>query len=343
MRIVVIGAGGQLGTDLLRQLPGRTVALDLPDFDITDESQVRGALRLHHPDWVINCAAATNVDRCEDEAVACFAINAAGALLAARCAAEVEAAIAYISTDYVFGAAGPRSTGYDEDDPPGPINTYGASKLAGEWLTLANNPRALIIRTCGLYGHAGARGKGGNFVETMLRLGRSRKPLQVVDDQRLSPTATVDCAAKILELLEADARGIVHVAARDTCTWFDFARAIFALADLPADLRPITSGAYGARARRPAFSALGGHRLAELGLEPCRSWREMLEDYIGQRPARRAAEENGASGTVVRAGHEWRVQPTHGSDQLRQRRDGEGAECRHAAVVASIPAEADQP
>lgn len=298
MRTVLIGASGQLGTDLLVRLPGEVVPLDLPEFDVTHEDQVRDALRRCRPAWVINCAAMTNVDACERAPAGCFAVNAVGALTAARCAAEVGAALVYISTDYVFGAAGARRDSYYEDDVPGPVNTYGVSKLAGEHLSLAHCAPTLIVRTCGLYGHAGARGKGGNFVETMLRLARGGRPVRVVDDQRLSPTATADCAAKVAELLSADARGVVHVAARDTCTWFELAREVFALAGLDADLKPISSAEYGAAARRPAFSALGSRRLAALGLAACRGWREMLADYLAVRPQGRSAEENGITGAT---------------------------------------------
>ncbi len=283
MRTVVIGAAGQLGTDLLPVLPGVVIPLDLPDFDITRPAQVRTVLHDLRPDWVVNCAAQTNVDGCEADPAAAFAVNAAGALHVAQAAAEVGAAVAYISTDYVFGGAGPRGAAYTEDDPPAPVNTYGVSKLAGEQLTRACNPRALIVRSCGLYGHAGARGKGGNFVETMLRLAAASRPLRVVDDQCLSPTATRDCAAQIAALLACAAHGIVHVAAHDACTWFEFAHEILAGQYADADLQPISSAAYGAPARRPAFSALRSGRLAELGLPECRTWREMLHDYLAER------------------------------------------------------------
>jgi dTDP-4-dehydrorhamnose reductase len=297
VRTLLIGAGGQLGTDLLVRLAGDVLPLDLPELDITREDQLRRVLQDYRPDWVINSAAMTNVDGCEKAPAECFAVNTLGALVAARCAAEVEAGLVYISTDYVFGASGPRCHVYDEDDLPGPVNTYGASKLAGEHLSLAHCARTLIVRTCGLYGHAGARGKGGNFIETMLRLGCRGTTVRVVDDQRLSPTATVDCAARIVDLLSAGARGVVHVAARDTCTWFELAREIFKLAALEVDLRPISSAEYGAPARRPAFSALGTRRLAALGLEACRGWREMLADYMAARP-RRGAPANAVAGVT---------------------------------------------
>jgi len=280
MRIALLGARGQLGTDLRPILPGPVLALDWPELDITSADQVRTALRGFGPDVVINCAAQTNVDQCEDEPEAAFRVNALGAMHVAQAAAQLEARVVYISTDYVFGLAGVRRRPYTEDDPPGPLNMYGTTKLAGEYLTRAASPRALIVRTCGLFGHAGARGKGGNFVETMRRLGRQGRPVRVVDDQRVSPTSTVALAAKLLELIERGVSGLFHVTAVDSCTWYEFARAIFEEEGLDVELQPIPTSAYPLRAVRPALSALASTRLELAGLAPCVSWREMLHAYL---------------------------------------------------------------
>lgn len=286
MRTVLIGANGQLGTDLRRRLPDDVVALDWPEFDVQRAEQVRAVLDEQRPELVINCAAQTNVDLCEEEPAATLAVNALGAMHVARCAEKVGAAVAFVSTDYVFGSAGNRPVAYVEGDPPGPINVYGVSKLAGEYLTLAYNSPSLVVRTSGLYGHAGARGKGGNFVETMLRLAREGKPIRVVDDQRFSPTSTIECAAKLYALSDRAACGVYHVAAPDNCTWFEFARAIFEHQRLDVDLKPIPSTESPARARRPAMSALGSTRLEEAEVSPCRPWREMLHEYLEARAAR---------------------------------------------------------
>ena len=280
MRVLLIGANGQLGTDIRRQLPGEVVGLDWPQFDVRHEEQVRAAMQDHHPDLVINCAAQTNVDLCEDESVEAFAINALGAMHVARWAETVGAAVMFISTDYVFGAAELRAEPYTEEDLPGPVNVYGASKLAGEQLTRVYNSHPLVIRTSGLYGHAGARGKGGNFVETMLRLASEGKPIKVVNDQRLTPTSTVELAARLIALSKTNTLGVLHIAARDSCTWFDFAQAIFEHEQLDADLQPISSAEFPTRARRPAMSALTSVRLEQAGIAPCRSWREMLHEYL---------------------------------------------------------------
>ncbi len=288
MRVLVIGGNGQLGTDLRAVWGPNCVGVDWPEFDVTRAAQVDAVLAEHRPGVVINCAARTNVDECEDEPETAFAVNALGALHVARAAGAAGALLVYVSTDYVFGADAQRRAPYTEDDRPGPLNVYGASKLAGEHLSEAYGGRTLVVRTCGLYGHAGARGKGGNFVETMLRLGREGRPVRVVNDQRLSPTSTVECAAKIAELVRCGATGLYHVAAADSCTWCEFAGAIFELAGLPVRPAAISSAEYPVRARRPAMSALSSRRLAGAGVSPCRPWRAMLADYLVTRPARRA-------------------------------------------------------
>ncbi len=284
-KTLLIGGAGQLGHDLRPVLPGEVVSLDLPELDITDAAQVHAALETHRPDVVINCAAQTNVDRCESATAEAFAINALGARHVAQATAQLGGYLVFISTDYVFGAEGRRLLPYGESEMPGPLSVYGASKLAGEHLTLAAGARALVVRTCGLYGHAGARGKGGNFVETMLRVAGQGKPLRVVDDQTLSPTSTVECAAKLVALLKRRATGVVHVAAEDCCSWYTFARAIFDHGGLDVDLTPIPTSEYPTPAQRPAMSALRSERLAELGIPPCRGWRAMLHEYLENRAA----------------------------------------------------------
>lgn len=284
-RVVLIGAQGQLGTDLLRMLPPETVGLDWPEFDVSNQAQVTDTLQSLRPAAVINCAAATDVDGCESDPARAFAVNAMGAGWVARAAAAVGARVIYLSTDYVFGGADDRTTPLVESAAPHPVNVYGVTKLAGELLTRLGNAQSLIVRTCGLYGHAGARGKGGNFVETMLRLAAQDKPVRVVNDQRLTPTSTQACSRALVALLDTAATGLVHVAAADMCTWYEFAQEIFARSGTRVDLRPITSAEYPLPARRPPFSALGTSRANLLGAAACPSWRAMLHEYLdGRRP-----------------------------------------------------------
>ncbi len=283
MRIAVIGAKGQLGTDLCRRLEGEVIGLDLPELDVRQADSVRSALAEVQPEVVVNCAAMTNVDSCEDQADLAFEVNAQGAYHVARAAEQLGAAVVFVSTDYVFGADGERDGPYTEDDLPGPVNVYGGSKLAGEHLSRAYNSRCYIVRTCGLYGVAGAGGKGGNFVETILRLAQQNQPIRVVSDQRVSPCSTWELAGKVSVLITTRAYGLYHIAARDSCTWCEFAEAILEYQGLTVRPEPITSKSFGAKARRPFMSALSSTKLARAGLEPCRPWRDMLSEYCQTR------------------------------------------------------------
>ena len=280
MRIAVIGGAGQLGTDLRRRLEGEVRVFDLPGLDVQQADSVASALTQASPNVVINCAAMTDVDGCEEEAETAFRVNALGACHVARCAQEVGAAAVYVSSDYVFGRQEQRTRPYSEQDLPGPVNVYGASKLAGEHLTRAYCDRCYIVRTCGLYGLAGARGKGGNFVQTILRRAREGNALRVVCDQRVSPTSTWELAGKISALIGTGAYGLYHLAAVDQCTWHEFARAILAHEGLGVEMQAIRSDECHAKARRPALSALASLRLTQIGLTPCRTWREMLHEYL---------------------------------------------------------------
>jgi len=231
---------------------------------------------------LVNCAAYNFVDKAEADPDAAFAVNAWGVrALAAACRA-VGCKLIHFSTDYVFGLDAARTAPFAEADAPGPVSVYGGSKLAGEHLALAANPRALIIRTCGLYGVHGTGGKGGNFVETMLRLAEQGKSVKVVDDQHCTPTATVDLAEATIRLLATGATGLFHITNAGSTTWFQLAREIFRQAHLSVDLMPITSGQFGAPARRPGYSVLDGGKLAKIGIE-LREWPEALASYLETR------------------------------------------------------------
>ncbi len=283
MRIAIVGGRGQLGHDLQRHLPGECILLDQPEFDIRDTAGVLAALSGARPDLVINAAAMTNVDGCEEDPRAAHAVNATGAGHVAAAVARLDVPLIQISTDFVFGGQPGRRTAYLEDDVPDPLSVYGASKLAGERETLAACPRALVVRTCGLYGVAGARGKGGNFVETMLRLADGDRPIRVVADQVLSPTSSDALARVLAGLAPHPPRGILHVTAPDRCSWHEFACAIIHGVDPDREVAAIPTSDYPLPARRPSFSALRSRRLEELGLDACPPWREMLAEYLRQR------------------------------------------------------------
>jgi dTDP-4-dehydrorhamnose reductase len=287
-RVLLLGAAGQLGTDLAAALAGPDlVALARRDLDVTDPAALERALAAASPAVVVNATAENRVDDAEADPAPAFAVNAVAAHHLARLAARRGARLVHFSTDYVFGAAGPGP--YAEDAPPAPLGAYGASKAAGEWLVRAASPRHLVIRVSGLYGAAGSRGKGGNFVETMLRLAREGRPLRVVADQVLAPTPTADVAEATRRLLAADPPGgVYHLASAGACSWFEFARRIFDLCGLAPDLAPTSSEAWGAPARRPANSVLLDTRRAALGLPPLRPWADALRAYLEGRGHRRA-------------------------------------------------------
>jgi dTDP-4-dehydrorhamnose reductase len=283
VKYAVLGGAGQLGRDLCPRLTGEVVALTRDRADLTRPDTLRAALGEIRPDVVVNCAAYNFVDRAESEPEAAFAVNAWGVRQLALVCRDLGCLLVHFSTDYVFGLDESRGTPYREGDAPGPVSVYGLSKLAGEYLVRSLCPRHLVVRTCGLYGVHGSGGKGTNFVETMLRLAGQGKPLRVVADQVLTPSYTVDVAAAVVELLRSGQTGLYHLTNAGSCSWHDFAAAIFALSGLRPDLSPTTSAAYGAAARRPAYSVLSAEKYHQSGLAPLRPWQEALAAYLQER------------------------------------------------------------
>jgi dTDP-4-dehydrorhamnose reductase len=280
MRIAIIGADGQLGTDLRTVFPNDDVRpLFWPGFDITRRLAAGRVLAGLDPDLIINTAAFHRVDECEDAADRAFAVNAFAVRDLARLSADLGATFVHFSTDYVFD--GRKRRPYVEDDRPGPLSVYAASKLAGEFFVQAYAEKYFLIRTCGLYGTAGCREKGKNFVEAMLALAAGgRGPIRVVADQVVTPTSTAELASRIAELVRTEAYGLYHMTNEGACSWYEFARAIFDLTGQKADLVPVDSAAYGAKARRPAYSVLENARFGRLGISPFSPWPEALERYL---------------------------------------------------------------
>ncbi|MBI1914643.1 MAG: dTDP-4-dehydrorhamnose reductase [Planctomycetes bacterium] len=287
MKYAVLGAAGQLGRDLCPRLAGEVVPLTRADADLTRRGSLRDLLDGLRPDVVINCAAYNLVDRAEDEPDAAFAVNAWAVRELAVACNERGTVLVHFSTDHVFGLDAARRTPYAEDDPPGPVSVYGLSKLSGEYLVRALCPRHFVVRTCGLYGARGSGGKGGNFVETMLRLAGERRSLPVVSDQVCTPTSTVDLASAVVSLLATGTYGLYHVTNAGACSWHEFARMIFELEGIEVDLTAISTAAFGAKARRPAYSVLGATAYRRLGLPTLRSWQEALAAYLAERRLRR--------------------------------------------------------
>jgi dTDP-4-dehydrorhamnose reductase len=244
---------------------------------------LRATLSELRPGVVVNCAAYNFVDRAEAEPEAAFAVNAWGVRQLALACRDLGCVVVHFSSDYVFGLDDTRQTPYAETDAPGPVSVYGLSKLAGEYLVRGLCPRHFVIRTCGLYGVWGSGGKGGNFIETMLRLAGQGKPLRVVNDQTCTPSYTVDVATAAAALVGTQHYGLYHLTNGGATTWHDFAAAIFELAGVKADLAPVSSREYGAAARRPAYSVLARGACEALGLPPPRPWRAALAAYLEER------------------------------------------------------------
>jgi dTDP-4-dehydrorhamnose reductase len=282
MKITLIGANGQLGSDLCKVLQSETlIPLSHEDIEITDANAVGRTFEQHRPDVVINTAAFHRVDDCETQMERAFQVNAFATRGLAQECRRCGAALVHFSTDYVF--AGEKREPYVETDRPGPLSVYGASKLAGEYLVASTLERHFLIRTCGLYGLGGSRSKGGNFVETMLRLARQGKPIRVVSNQVATPTYTADLARVISQLIRTEAYGLYHITSGGSCTWFEFARKIFEFAGVSADLKPVSAEAFGAPARRPAYSVLQNGRLQALGSDDLPEWENGLRRFLAKR------------------------------------------------------------
>jgi dTDP-4-dehydrorhamnose reductase len=291
-RVLVIGANGQLGHDIVRVLraDGRwdVVPLTHAEIEIADPHSVAAAMQMHRPEVVVNTAAYHVVDR-NEQAAEFFRVNALGVKVLAEAAREAGAILVHFSTDYVFD--GTHGRPYHEGDPPNPVNTYGISKLAGELLIHATHSRHYILRVCGLYGVTGCRAKGGtNFVEMMLAKAQRGETIRVVNDQVVSPTYTVDVAGALAHLLPTGRFGTYHAVNPGPCTWYEFACEIFELSGMLGAVRvlPATSAEVYSSVRRPSNSALENRGLRESGLPDIRPRREALAAYLNERGTRRA-------------------------------------------------------
>ena len=281
IRVAVIGARGQLGSDLVALLGGQAVPLGSAELNITDPAAVWNVLDHERPQAVINCAAYNFVDKAELEPQIAMLVNRRGPGILADYCRERDLKLMHIGTDYVYDG-GKSLQPWSETQLASPISTYAASKFAGEELVRLHCPRHFVVRTCGLYGRNAAHGKG-NFVETMLRLGRERPELRIVNDQRCTPTSTADLAKALVSLLTTDSYGLYHATNSGDCTWFEFAAEIMALARIHVTLTPITTTEYAARARRPRYSVLNCAKLNSVLDWSMSSWQQALAQYLANR------------------------------------------------------------
>jgi len=280
MKVVIIGARGQLGSDLTKVFGSDAIPLTHEDIEVTNLESCKNISKFD-PDAIINTAAFHKTDDCELMPEKTFQVNAVGAKNIAEISEQIGAVDIFISTDYVFD--GLKDGLYTEDDLPNPINTYGISKLAGEIFTRNYNKKHYVVRVASLFGVAGASGKGGNFIETMIRKAKEGADLKVVDDIMMTPTYTYDAAVAIKELLEKKAPyGTYHVVNTGATTWYKFAKEIFDVLNMNANLKPTTSSEYKTRAKRPKNSALSNEKLKALGIQ-MRTWQDALKAYLKEK------------------------------------------------------------
>ena len=278
MRILITGAHGQLGHDVVLECQHRgweTIGVDISGFDLTDRAATLAALEAAAPDCVIHCAAYTAVDRAEAELEQARAVNELGTGHIAEYCAGKGIWMIYVSTDYVFDGGGDRP--HETDEPPRPLNVYGATKLAGERAMQALGDKHMIVRTSWVFGN-----HGNNFVKTMLRLGAERDTLNIVSDQVGAPTYTAHLARLLCDMAARPVAGIYHAANAGECSWAAFAGKIFDLAGLVCKVVPIPSSDYPQAALRPKNSRLSPKALIEAGYEPLPPWEFALTAMLKQ-------------------------------------------------------------
>jgi dTDP-4-dehydrorhamnose reductase len=276
MRVLVFGATGLLGKALMSQWPGDEVTgLSSRDADIRNADRVQELVQRMRPDWIVLAAAYTDVDGCESNRELAFAINRDGALNVGKAAESLGARLMFLSSDYVFD--GTKATPYGASDQRNPQSVYGKTKAEAEIQLLELNPEFCIARTSWLFGNGGKC-----FPDTILRLAASRPALDVVKDQRGSPTYTEDLAGAIIQLCRKNAGGIVHVTSAGDCTWFEFAQRIVAIAGMNTQVRPVSTQQMARPAQRPAYSVLSPESLHSFGIQ-MPSWQDALERYVRRR------------------------------------------------------------
>ncbi len=276
MRVLVTGVKGQLGYDVVKECEKRgieAIGVDIEEMDITDPEAVQKVIPEAQPDAVIHCAAYTAVDAAEDNVSLCMRINAAGTEHIADVCKRMDIPMMYISTDYVFDGEGTRP--WEPDDKRNPLNIYGHSKSEGEIAVERRMKKFFIVRIAWVFGK-----NGKNFIKTMLRLGKERGAVSVVDDQIGSPTYTYDLARLLVDMIQTDKYGIYHATNEGLCSWYDFACEIFKQAGLDVKVTPVSSEAFPAKAKRPHNSRMSKEKLTEMGFERLPAWQDAVGRYL---------------------------------------------------------------
>jgi dTDP-4-dehydrorhamnose reductase len=282
MKIAVIGADGQLGTDVVKAFTANgdeVVGLTHADIELSDPSSVSTRLNADRPHVIVNTAAMHHVDKCEADPVKAFAVNGLGSKNLALVAKDLGAVLMHVSTDYVFD--GEKTTPYVETDAPRPLNAYGNSKLSGEYFVRVTAAKHFVLRTSAIYGKSPCRAKGGlNFIELMLKLARERGEVRVVDDEVVSPTSTRDIARQTVTLSRSDKYGLYHATAESSCSWYAFAKEIFDTTGTKVNLIKAGPNEFPIKVPRPKYSVLENAGLKKHGLNVFRTWQEGLREYF---------------------------------------------------------------
>ncbi|MCU5096593.1 dTDP-4-dehydrorhamnose reductase [Bacillus wiedmannii] len=276
MKVLVTGAKGQLGQDvlcLLENQPWEVFGFGRKELDITNEEQVCEKVLSIKPDIIIHTAAYTQVDQAESDEETAFKVNAEGTKYLAQAAEAVGAKFCYVSTDYVFD--GTKDTPYKADDQTNPQTVYGKSKLVGEQYTQEYCSKSYIVRTSWVFGLY-----GNNFVKTMLRLAEENKELGIVHDQVGSPTYTTDLAKFIISLVQTDKYGVYHGSNSGVCSWYEFAKEIFEQSNIEIEVNPLTTEDFPRPATRPKYSVLNKGMVEDNGFEAFQDWKEALKDFL---------------------------------------------------------------
>ncbi len=283
MRIAVVGANGQLGTDValtFAENGDEVCGLTHSDIELIELGSVRTTLEKLHPQIIVNTAAMHHVENCELDPDRAFAVNAIGARNLALAARDLGMVLIHVSTDYVFD--GNKTTPYEENDCPRPLSVYGNSKLAGEYFVRSTLDRHFVLRTSGLYGHAPCRAKAArNFVDLMLKLAKDRDEVRVVDSEWVTPTPTRDVARQMVVLSRSDAYGLYHATAEGGCSWYEFAREIFSITNTKTKLAVAAPGEFPAKVPRPKYSVLENRALKLCDLNTFGPWQHGLRAYLG--------------------------------------------------------------
>jgi len=286
VKIAIIGANGQLGSDVTSVLKrnGYDVSeLTHNEIEISNIDCVNAVLKDINPDVIVNTAAFHNVPKCEEEPEKAFLVNGIGSKNLARVSNDIDSILIHISTDYVFD--GEKKSPYIETDSPFPLNVYGNTKLSGEFFIQAIADKYYIFRVSGLYGKNPCRAKGGyNFVELMLKMARERDEVRVVNDEFLTPTFTKEVARQILKILEKmPGYGLYHATAEGSCSWYEFAKAIFEITDTKVNLKEAAPGEFASGVKRPKYSVLENYNLKKAGINIFKDWKEALKEYVKTR------------------------------------------------------------